>query len=208
VSARAASTGAATGPGAGVDAREQAVLDAMEARLTRTGIRSVVMSDLASELGMSTKTLYRIFPSKDALVSAVVDRWIERLVDAQAWLQRSDMSAQERVRTAAHFLVERRSRFCDDFWADLQADHPDAWRRHQVMMADARRRSLERTARAMRPGLDPYFARSLLAAMIERALQPETLAASGLSRSQAIDATVEIWCGGAFVGPDASPPAS
>jgi hypothetical protein len=57
----------------------------------------------------------------------------------------------------------------------------------------------------MRPGLDPVFARSLLTAMLERALQPETLAASGLSRSQAIDATVAIWCGGAFVDPDALP---
>jgi len=35
------------------------ILDAMEAHLSDGGIRAVVMSELAAELSMSTKTLYR-----------------------------------------------------------------------------------------------------------------------------------------------------
>ena len=44
----------------------------MERRLAKDGIRAVVISDLARELGMSTKTLYRLYPSKDELVLAAL----------------------------------------------------------------------------------------------------------------------------------------
>ncbi|MFO1500152.1 MAG: helix-turn-helix domain-containing protein [Verrucomicrobiota bacterium] len=36
------------------------------------GFRTVTMDDLAAELGVSKKTLYAHFPSKDALVEAVI----------------------------------------------------------------------------------------------------------------------------------------
>ncbi len=188
------------------DERTGRVLDAMESRLARSGIRAVVMSELARELGMSTRTLYRTFPSKDALVLAVVERWADQLADAQERRLHSDMSAEERIRTAVRFLDDRRRRFCDAFWDDLRVDHPDAWHRYRSMVAAARRRSIEWTVPALHPGLDPVFARTLLTAMVERARQPETLAAAGMSREQALDAAVAIWSRGAFVDPDAPPP--
>ena len=64
--------------------RSQQVLDAMERRFAKDGIHAVVVSDLARELGMSTKTLYRLFPSKDDLVLAVVERWADRLLGGPA----------------------------------------------------------------------------------------------------------------------------
>ncbi len=188
------------------DDRAGRILDAMEAHLCRGGIRAVVMSELATELGMSTKTLYRVFPSKDALVTAVVGRWAERLLAAQQRRQDSDMSAAERVRTGARFQVRRRERLSADFWAELVADHPAAWDRYRQMLDDGRRSSDAWMARAMRDGIDVTVARALLVASIERAVDPELRRPSGLSRDQAIDLACDIWSRGVFVDADAPPP--
>ncbi len=177
----------------------------MEAHLYRAGIRSVVMSELAAELGMSTKTLYRTFPSKEALVAAVVDRWAARLLAAQQRRQGSDMSAAERVRTGARFQVRRRERLSAEFWNELVSDHPEAWARYQQLLDDGRRSSDAWMARAMRDGLDVQVARALLVASIERALDPELRRAAGLGRDEAIDLACDIWSRGVFVDPDAPP---
>ncbi len=188
------------------DERAGRILDAMEAHLCRGGIRAVVMSELAAELGMSTKTLYRAFPSKDALVVAVVDRWAERLLAAQQRRRDSDMSAAERVRTGARFQVHRRERMSAEFWAELELDHPEAWARYRRILDDGRRRSDAWMARAARDGVDVQVARALLVASIERALDPDLRRAAGLGRDEAIDLACDIWSRGVFTDPDAPPP--
>ena len=188
------------------DERAGRILDAMEAHLCRGGIRAVVMSELAAELGMSTKTLYRAFPSKDALVGGVVDRWAERLLAAQQRRRDSDMSAAERVRTGARFQVHRRERMSAEFWAELESDHPEAWARYRRILDDGRRRSDAWMARAVRDGVDVQVARALLVASIERALDPELRRTAGLGRDEAIDVACDIWSRGVFNDPDAPPP--
>jgi hypothetical protein len=54
---------------------------------------------------------------------------------------------------------------------------------------------------AVRPGVDPVFARALLVAAVERALRPEVRRGAGLSRNAAVDAAVEIWAHGALDQP-------
>ena len=48
------------------------ILEAARAHFLRHGFRNVTMDDLAAELAVSKKTLYAHFPSKDALLEAVL----------------------------------------------------------------------------------------------------------------------------------------
>ncbi|HMI63571.1 MAG TPA: TetR/AcrR family transcriptional regulator [Puia sp.] len=43
----------------------------------RYGIRSITMDEIASQLGISKKTIYQFFTDKDDLVSAVIEREIK-----------------------------------------------------------------------------------------------------------------------------------
>ena len=47
----------------------------------RYGIRSISMDDIATQLGISKKTIYQYFADKDELVGAVVDADIDDLQD-------------------------------------------------------------------------------------------------------------------------------
>src|SRR5437016_14555365 len=54
------------------DASRPLIVEAARAHFFSHGFRSVTMDDLAEELGISKKTLYAHFPSKTALLEAVL----------------------------------------------------------------------------------------------------------------------------------------
>lgn len=53
------------------------ILDAAELLFRKYGIRSVTMSDIAAQLGMSKKTLYQYIDNKNELVEKILKKYIE-----------------------------------------------------------------------------------------------------------------------------------
>ena len=60
-------------------ARQEEVLDTIEAIFRREGTRGVRMGDLAAEAHCSRSTLYEIAPSKEDLFLLVIDRMMRRI---------------------------------------------------------------------------------------------------------------------------------
>lgn len=58
------------------------ILETAEDLFLRHGVIAVSMDDIARELGISKKTLYQVFPSKEELVREAVRRRFERIVSA------------------------------------------------------------------------------------------------------------------------------
>jgi len=56
---------------------EAVIIDAANEQFKKTGFASANINSIAQAAGVSTKTLYRLFPAKDDLFSAVVERKIE-----------------------------------------------------------------------------------------------------------------------------------
>jgi AcrR family transcriptional regulator len=72
---------------AGVSARER-ILDASYELFSKRGIRAVGVDEVIERAGVATATLYRHFPSKDALVLAFLElreqRWTKGFIEAGA----------------------------------------------------------------------------------------------------------------------------
>ena len=182
--------------GDGVSARER-IVNAFAERARLRGIRAVVMGDLARELAMSKKTLYQHFESKDALVAEIVDRWIERM---REHARRSDApyhDVQELVRWWTEFWVKEQTDFCFEFWRDLEADHPDTWKRFWDLLRTGIP-AQARVAQWMRPGISPTIAEDLYYEIIAFYNDPVVCAKFGFSRREAVLAAIEIWIGGAL----------
>lgn len=64
--------------------RRAEILDAAEALFVASGFHAVSVDDLGAAAGITGPGLYRHFPSKDALLMAVLDRIWERLAPAVA----------------------------------------------------------------------------------------------------------------------------
>ena len=102
--------------GTAVSARER-ILDASYELFSRRGIRAVGVNEVIERAGVATATLYRHFPSKDALVLAFLEtrdqRWTHGLVEAEAHRRGSD--PEERLLAIFDVLDEWFHR--DDFEA-------------------------------------------------------------------------------------------
>lgn len=174
------------------------VLDAFEARAALVGIKAVVMAELASELRMSTKTLYRHYPTKADLVDALVARWVQTLVEDQEVRINDASDPVERIKAAAHTGLAHIDRFCSTFWSDLRRDYPEQNGVFVIAVTGAFGRAGEWIARELRPGLSMDVAGPLLMGSIRQAADPEFCDRAGVTRREAVDTAIDIWAGGAL----------
>lgn len=79
------------------------VVNAARRQFFTHGFRTVSMDDIAAELGMSKKTLYTHFPSKAALVQAIVQ---EKLAEVEADLSRLKTTGGQTVETTLRNLLD------------------------------------------------------------------------------------------------------
>lgn len=68
------------------------LLDAAARLFYTRGVPNVGINEIIARAGVARMTLYHHFPSKDALMKAVLER---RLSERQAWLKRADEMADE-----------------------------------------------------------------------------------------------------------------
>jgi AcrR family transcriptional regulator len=60
------------------------IMDTAEALFRRLGYAKTAVADIAAELGMSPANVYRFFPSKNAIVEAICQRFLAE-VEGKAW---------------------------------------------------------------------------------------------------------------------------
>jgi AcrR family transcriptional regulator len=116
----------------------QRILAAARHQFFAQGFRGVTMDDLAAELGMSKKTLYTHFPSKTALVEAILLDKFRRL---EADLAPITAEGLPGFADTLHRLLACIQRHVDEvkppFLRDIQRECPDLFR-----VVEARRREV------------------------------------------------------------------
>jgi AcrR family transcriptional regulator len=176
------------------------ILREFSARAARSGIRSVVMAEFASELRMSATTLYNHFPSKHELVIALVERWAADLAASEAAAAEisTSRSATDGLAHWAEAWASSVARYSPAFWEDLRRDHAEAW---AIFQQEIRRRKRQGAA-VLRPFLHPDVHPEMALALLDRGLMlasdPEQCERIGVSRAEAIRTAVRIWAQGAL----------
>lgn len=178
------------------------ILEVFAERARVRGPRSVVMAELARDLGMSTRTLYQHFGSKAEIVHEIVARWASDMDGQQRRRMAGGEPAAERVIAAATDWIGGQDRFSDAFWEQLVHDFPDASRVLAEQIGRSVAAARETFGPDLREGLAPELAFSLLKSVIRHALDPKRCDRLGLSRPEAVRQAVELWCRGAL-RPDA-----
>lgn len=104
------------------------IIDAAEKRFSRYGFRKVTMDDIASDLGISKKTLYLHFKSKEDIARAVKDRLHK---DIDRLLQKSKREIPDPIERFKKIIAEVTSRVSiigSIFMTDIKKEIPDLWR--------------------------------------------------------------------------------
>jgi AcrR family transcriptional regulator len=184
------------------DAVRDRILAAFSSKAKRSGIRAVVMGELASELRMSPMTLYKHFPSKTELVSAMVDAWALELaaIDALDLGAVADSSAAlERLLAWADAWTASLANVSPAFFKDLHRDHRECWERFDAQIEERKRAAAPLLGPFLHPDFDANAALLMLDLLVTNAADPRYAERLGVSRREAVRTAVSIWGGGALI---------
>ena len=158
------------------------ILQGAEAVIMRSGIRNLRMDDVARELRISKKTIYRCYSSKAELMDAVVDS-VLRTAEAQFSAVRHDAALATVAKIRASFTVAHAvfRRIGERVLEDLAYSHRDLWQR-----VDTRRRSIlhthfqeliraGRNEGVVRSDLDTALTVTVLVRALTRVIRPDEL---------------------------------
>lgn len=83
--------------------RKLALLDAAIGLFAQRGYHAVTIRDIGDEMGMTSASLYRHYPSKEALLADAFDLVSQPLIEALARIRTSDDGPRQRLRAAVEF---------------------------------------------------------------------------------------------------------
>ncbi len=155
------------------------------------------MSQLAARLGMSKKTLYVLFDSKEALLLAVVDTMFDAVkADEAKILARQDLSLAEKVRQLVVVLPDS---YKNLDWSRLQGveeKYPAVYGRIRQRLESEWEPTLELLRQGMEQGELRPFQPGLLRAVVEGAMEhflsSDALQREGIGYVQALDGMMDL----------------
>jgi AcrR family transcriptional regulator len=110
-----------------VSAQQAQLLTRIENLFFRYGIKSITMDDVAAELGISKKTLYQWFESKDDLVVKVLEHHISREKSNCMQAASGAKNALEEIFILMDANSQELANMKSNIINDLQKYHRNAW---------------------------------------------------------------------------------
>jgi AcrR family transcriptional regulator len=160
------------------------------------GPRGVVMAELARDLGISTRTLYQQFASKEELVSSLLSRSAEVLESGQRERMSGGSSPYDQMLGAAASWLALQSRFSAHFWIQLAEDFPEVAMAFRDRLRAILHRGRERLLPFIREDLDRGLALSLMNASLRAAADPVRCERLGITREEAVRQAIDVWVRG------------
>ena len=179
------------------------ILEAARGKLFTYGYSALTMDDLAAELGMSKKTLYVHFPSKDTLVEAVLAGFVgEVRASADALFTDKTLNFTTKLHRFSEAMVQRFARMNPHVLRDLQRSAPHLYRK----IEELRHNNIPhifgqilrqgQTAGMVRADLDPAFAIEFWRPAIQSLMHPDTLERLQLQPDQMFTQAIKLFFGG------------
>ena len=103
------------------------IIEQIEDKLFREGFYKTTMDEVASELGMSKKTIYKFFPSKDDLVMAIAKHFMNRMKDKILPALTSDKNAIEKLAELIKILAGASEKISTKRMEEMKKHFPEIW---------------------------------------------------------------------------------
>lgn len=105
------------------------ILIQAEAFFLKYGFRNVTMDDLCKEMGISKKTLYQFFQTKDSLVEACILGFMEKEVIKVQQIRLKATDPVDAFYSLSKRALESLKEVSPFVIFDLQKNHPEIWKR-------------------------------------------------------------------------------
>jgi len=103
------------------------IIEQIEDKLFSEGFYKTTMDDVASELGMSKKTIYKFFPSKEDLVMAIAKHFMNRMKSKILPSLNSDKNAIEKLGELIKILAGASEKISKKRMEEMKRHFPAIW---------------------------------------------------------------------------------
>jgi AcrR family transcriptional regulator len=188
---------------ADLDVRERVLEHARDEFLSR-GFSKVTLDEIASDLGISKKTLYKFYPSKEELLRAS----LHAMMRSAGWelerISSSDKPFAEKLAEAMVTMGKYVSQLRREGLADIQRNAPSVWKEldkfreeHIVsrlvsMIVQARRENI------FRPEVNEQVLIRMLVSSIQGVINPQVLTQHSFSAQEAAQSILKVLFEGAL----------
>jgi AcrR family transcriptional regulator len=104
------------------------ILHHVRSRFYESGFSKVTLDEIAGELGMSKKTLYKFFPSKEALLRTIAHSTMASTRSEMEKIAASEKPFAEKIADVMMLVNRTVGRISRSFVVDIQRFAPDLWR--------------------------------------------------------------------------------
>ncbi|MGE5356108.1 MAG: TetR/AcrR family transcriptional regulator [Deltaproteobacteria bacterium] len=109
----------------------------------RLGIRNVTMDDIANDLGISKRTLYEHFESKESIISKIVDFHIENEKYQFEKIQNESKNAIEMMIRLSDLIFHMYNKLHPSVMSDLKKHYTESWKSIESFHTEAIREIIE-----------------------------------------------------------------
>lgn len=103
------------------------IIEHTEEKFFRDGFYKTTMDEIASDLRISKKTIYKFFPSKDDLVKAIAKYFMNRLKSTILPALNSDKNAIEKLGDLINILAKVSEKISATRMEELKRHYPSLW---------------------------------------------------------------------------------
>lgn len=103
------------------------IIEQVEDKLFKEGFYKTTMDDVASELGMSKKTIYKFFPSKEDLVMAIAKHFMNGMKNKIIPALSSDKNAIEKLAELISILAKASEKISPQRMDEIRKYFPNLW---------------------------------------------------------------------------------
>ncbi|MDP1677981.1 MAG: TetR/AcrR family transcriptional regulator [Bacteroidota bacterium] len=107
---------------------KERILDLARDRFFKMGFNKVTLDEISGELGISKKTMYKFFPSKEDLVKTIVHMTLRSAQKEVERITTQDKPFVHRLAEVMMFMGKMTSRLGRPFLQDMQRFAPSIWK--------------------------------------------------------------------------------
>ena len=183
---------------------EMRIMEVATDRFMGAGLYKVTMDEIASDLRMSKKTVYKFFPSKEVLLKAIVHNMLKKVESEVQGIITSDKPLEEKLTALIMFVGKMMRRLSRPFMTDIQRFAPILWKEIEIFRRERVLSQLQQMFRqakkegAFREDLDPDLFFLVLTTTIQGIMNPQVLSQQPFSAEEAFKGIFRILYEGAL----------
>ena len=183
--------------------QEEQILEESFNALTRDGVRAFTVDSLSQNLGMSKKTIYNFFPSKEVLVDRSVELFLHLIEKKFKKLIATEPNPAIQFVKVMEFIMGHVSKISIEKLAELKLRFPKIWKKMETFRL-ARRDdfclilSEAQKQEYVKKDVDVKVIATLYMNIINSTFQPEFFLENNLTPSYAIQNFLKMISGGLF----------